>query len=205
MKERLIIGSVLAVLIVGFGTLALVGARTGIFSDPADQTEDQLSPQEANDASDHDEDQDTKETKQSERENDDDDELEEEHGIEIEEEDEDEDEEENEDDDDQPPGGATPAPTPTPTPTPPPASGGSGAQTYAMADVSAHASAASCWSAINGKVYDLTAWIGQHPGGSSRILSICGKDGSAAFNGQHAGQGAPASELSAFFVGNLSQ
>jgi hypothetical protein len=40
--------------------------------------------------------------------------------------------------------------------------------------VSAHNSQSSCWSAIDGKVYDLTDWIRQHPGGAARILNICG-------------------------------
>ena len=72
-----------------------------------------------------------------------------------------------------------------------------------MTDVAQHNSAVSCWSVINGNVYDLTGWISRHPGGSSRILSICGKDGSSAFNGQHGGQGAPASTLSGFLLGPL--
>ncbi len=91
---------------------------------------------------------------------------------------------------------ATPKNTPTPSKSPT-ASG------YTMADVAKHNSASSCWSAINGNVYDLTKWINQHPGGPSAILSLCGKDGSAAFNGQHGGQRRPASELSGFEIGPL--
>ena len=76
-------------------------------------------------------------------------------------------------------------------------------KSYAMADVSQHKSSASCWSAIDGNVYDLTKWINQHPGGSGVIKAICGKDGSAAFNGQHAGQNRPANELARFKIGAL--
>ncbi|MGC9605149.1 MAG: cytochrome b5-like heme/steroid binding domain-containing protein [Minisyncoccia bacterium] len=75
---------------------------------------------------------------------------------------------------------------------------------YTMADVAKHNSASSCWTAINSKVYDLTNWIGQHPGGQQAILSICGIDGSAAFNNQHGGQSRPANELAAFYIGDLS-
>lgn len=75
---------------------------------------------------------------------------------------------------------------------------------YTMAAVATHNSKSSCWSAINGKVYDLTSWISQHPGGAERILSICGKDGSAAFNGQHEGDRRPASELADYLLGDLS-
>ncbi len=75
---------------------------------------------------------------------------------------------------------------------------------YTMAQVATHNTASSCWAAINGNVYNLTAWISQHPGGQAPILSLCGTDGSAAFNGQHGGQARPASELKNFLLGPLS-
>lgn len=77
-------------------------------------------------------------------------------------------------------------------------------RTYTLIDIASHKDASSCWSAINGKVYDLTSWINQHPGGADRILSICGIDGSGAFNDQHAGQSLPNNELQSFFIGDLS-
>lgn len=76
---------------------------------------------------------------------------------------------------------------------------------YTMADVAGHNSRSSCWTAINGGVYDVTKWITQHPGGQQAILSLCGTDGSDAFNGQHGGQRRPASELAAFKIGVLAQ
>ena len=74
---------------------------------------------------------------------------------------------------------------------------------YTMTHVAAHSTALSCWSAVNGGVYDLTSWIGNHPGGEQAILSICGKDGSSAFNTQHDGQKRPANELAGFKIGTL--
>ncbi len=74
---------------------------------------------------------------------------------------------------------------------------------YSLAEVAAHATVASCWSAINGGVYDLTGWIKNHPGGQQAIVGICGKDGSAAFNGQHGGQAQPMSALASFKIGVL--
>lgn len=87
-------------------------------------------------------------------------------------------------------------------------SGSVGAQTaaptsFTATQVAAHASVASCYSSINGAVYDLTSWISQHPGGSAAIKGLCGKDGSAAFNGQHGGQSRPESELAGFKIGTL--
>jgi len=65
--------------------------------------------------------------------------------------------------------------------------------------------ASSCWSVVNGTVYDLTAWIAQHPGGSGRIIGMCGRDASASFNGQHGGEGGPASFLAEYRLGELGQ
>ena len=66
---------------------------------------------------------------------------------------------------------------------------------YTMADVQQHATAADCWSAINGKVYNFTEWVNKHPGGSLVITSLCGIDGSAAFSGRHGNQPGPAAAL----------
>jgi len=96
----------------------------------------------------------------------------------------------------------TPAPanqtsqTPGPDTTPAPSG-------YTMADVQKHNSGTSCWTTINGNVYDVTTWINQHPGGRDAILSLCGIDGSSAFNNQHGGQGRPESELATFKIGAL--
>lgn len=78
------------------------------------------------------------------------------------------------------------------------------AGTYNSFDLSKHATSASCWSAISGNVYDLTAWIQKHPGGQSVIKAICGRDGTASFNGQHAGAGKPAAELAKYKIGKYA-
>jgi uncharacterized membrane protein len=78
------------------------------------------------------------------------------------------------------------------------------AGTYTLADLKKHATAKSCWSAINGNVYDLTKWINRHPGGASVIKGLCGRDGTAGFNGQHGGAGRPASELAAYKIGKFA-
>ena len=91
-----------------------------------------------------------------------------------------------------------PAPTPTPTPAPILPSG------ITMAEVRTHDDATSCWSAIDGMVYDLTAYIPKHPGGEREILSICGEDGSKAFEGQHSGESKPERILASYKIGDLS-
>ena len=72
-------------------------------------------------------------------------------------------------------------------------------------EVSKHTSSDSCWSIVYGNVYDLTKWISKHPGGAAVIRAICGKDGSSAFEGQHANQGKPARELSAYYIGKIGE
>ncbi len=72
---------------------------------------------------------------------------------------------------------------------------------YTLAQVQTHSDSSSCWTIIGGNVYDLTAWINSHPGGPEAILSICGKDGTAAFEDQHGGQRRPANELAGFLIG----
>lgn len=74
-----------------------------------------------------------------------------------------------------------------------------------ITEVANHADSKSCWSAIDGSVYELTDWIGKHPGGATVIKAICGKDGSGAFNGQHAGQKRPADFLASYKIGELAK
>ena len=74
-----------------------------------------------------------------------------------------------------------------------------------MTQVTTHNSRTSCWSAINGSVYDLTSWIPNHPGGEQAILSICGKDGSSTFNAKHGGQAKQLNILMGFKIGVLAK
>ena len=57
---------------------------------------------------------------------------------------------------------------------------------------------------MNKNVYDLTSYVSSHPGGSAVIKAICGKDGTAAFSGQHGGAKTPTSVLASFKLGALS-
>jgi hypothetical protein len=105
------------------------------------------------------------------------------------------------------PAATTARPTPTPAattarPTPTPAATSAG---YTMDQVRANNSASSCWSLINGNVYNLTAWINSHPGGSSAIRGLCGVDGTSSFNARHSGQSNPTATLSRYLLGPLSK
>ena len=96
----------------------------------------------------------------------------------------------------------TPTPTPsvTPTPTPTPTKVG-----YTMDQVRANNSSASCWTLIDGFVYDLTRWISSHPGGAGAIRGLCGVDGTSSFKAQHGNQSSPAQRLNSYLLGPLSR
>ncbi len=74
---------------------------------------------------------------------------------------------------------------------------------YTMADIQAHSTQSSCWSAIGGDVYDLTSWISRHPGGEGTIIGLCGTDGTAAYTNQHKSSRRPKSVLALLKIGIL--
>jgi cytochrome b involved in lipid metabolism len=62
-------------------------------------------------------------------------------------------------------------------------SSSSASTTYTLADVAKHSTGSDCWMAIEGRVYDVTAFISRHPGGNE-ILRGCGKDATQLFETQ---------------------
>jgi len=78
-----------------------------------------------------------------------------------------------------------------------------GTQLLTLELVATHNSAESCWTAIDGSVYDLTTWVDQHPGGAGKILSICGIDGTSAFNQKHASERKVEATRDSFLLGAL--
>lgn len=63
-------------------------------------------------------------------------------------------------------------------------SSSAGTDTIALSEVSNHKSADDCWMAVDGKVYDVTDFIANHPGGNV-ITQGCGKDASRLFDSEH--------------------
>ena len=81
---------------------------------------------------------------------------------------------------------------------------------YTLAQIAPHSTAADCWFAVSGKVYNVTSFIasGQHPGGN-QILLGCGKDATSLFENQP-GEGTPHSPqshemLQNYYIGDLAQ
>jgi cytochrome b involved in lipid metabolism len=76
---------------------------------------------------------------------------------------------------------------------------------YTMERVKANSTSSSCWAVISGNVYDLTKWIGSHPGGSGAIASLCGTDGTSEFNSMHRNQNKPEARLAGYLLGPLAK
>jgi hypothetical protein len=76
-------------------------------------------------------------------------------------------------------------------------------EVLSMELVAINNSEASCWAVIEGNVYDLTDWISSHPGGASRILGLCGSDGTSQFQGQHEGSSSAEGTLERYLLGAL--
>ncbi|HET9655170.1 MAG TPA: cytochrome b5-like heme/steroid binding domain-containing protein, partial [Kineosporiaceae bacterium] len=75
---------------------------------------------------------------------------------------------------------------------------------HTLAEVARHNTRESCWSVVEGTVYDLTPWISKHPGGPGTIAGMCGVDATGAFRGKHGAAPAPAGALTGFAIGPLS-
>jgi cytochrome b involved in lipid metabolism len=86
---------------------------------------------------------------------------------------------------------------------PPPASG------YTTDQVATHSSTTNCWIIITNKIYNVSSFLGSHPGGVSSITPYCGRDATVAFHthGQSGGSDHSSyaySLLPTYYVGDLS-
>ncbi|NTU73304.1 hypothetical protein HGB07_04000 [Candidatus Roizmanbacteria bacterium] len=73
--------------------------------------------------------------------------------------------------------------------------------------VAKHSSLQDCWFIINNKVYDLTSYVEQHPGGRRNIATYCGQDATTAYMTK-GGRGSHSSmadeELSPLYIGDVN-
>ena len=74
-------------------------------------------------------------------------------------------------------------------------------QPRTRAEVARHATKDDCWLIIDGKVYDVTSYIDQHPG-EDAILNDAGGDASAGFHGEQHPDSVH-EMIPQFFVGDL--
>ena len=79
-------------------------------------------------------------------------------------------------------------------------------QIYKLSQVAENNNKNSCWTVIEGNVYNITSYIPNHPGGEDDILKVCGKDGSTLFAKptEHK-EGGANNVLNGFKIGTMSQ
>jgi len=99
----------------------------------------------------------------------------------------------------------SPSPSSPDSPSPDPVSNSSSSsQEFTMDDVKSHKTRASCWTVVDGMVYDLTHYLPNHPGGDGIVVSkMAGKDGTAAFNSMHDDSETAKEELKRCLIGRL--
>ena len=79
-------------------------------------------------------------------------------------------------------------------------------RTISLQELARHNSAADCWMAIEGNVYDLTKYIPVHPAPPKVLTEWCGKEATEAFNTKGYGRAhSPAAEamLPQYLAGKL--
>ncbi|KAH7856336.1 hypothetical protein Vadar_000259 [Vaccinium darrowii] len=75
---------------------------------------------------------------------------------------------------------------------------------FSFAEVSSHNNPKDCWVIVNAKVYNVTNFLTDHPGGEEVLLAHVGKDASEEF--EDAGHGSVARlMLDEFYVGEIDQ
>jgi len=78
------------------------------------------------------------------------------------------------------------------------------ANSYTGEQVALHNTAGDCWTIVNSKVYNVSAYVALHPGGQAAINSLCGLNGSTLFNAQHSTNAAANAALAGYYIGDLS-
>mmetsp|Transcript_15575 Transcript_15575/g.24217 ORF Transcript_15575/g.24217 Transcript_15575/m.24217 type:complete len:123 (-) Transcript_15575:249-617(-) len=61
---------------------------------------------------------------------------------------------------------------------------------FTLADVATHKTKDDCWITVHGKVYDVTKYLSEHPGGEEIILESAGTDATTNFEDIGHSQGA---------------
>ncbi|XP_037443461.1 cytochrome b5-like [Triticum dicoccoides] len=73
---------------------------------------------------------------------------------------------------------------------------------YSMKEAALHNTPDDCWIVVDGKIYDVTAYLDDHPGGADVLLAVTGMDGTDEF--EDAGHSKDAKELMKdYFIGEL--
>ncbi|MEN9710592.1 MAG: hypothetical protein RL441_584 [Actinomycetota bacterium] len=74
---------------------------------------------------------------------------------------------------------------------------------YTAAEVHLHNKRSDCWTIVSGGVYNLTAFVARHEGGTAVIIGMCGVDATVGFLAQHQGENSPTRTLATYRIGAL--
>jgi predicted heme/steroid binding protein len=59
-------------------------------------------------------------------------------------------------------------------------------KTFAVEEIGRHSTEDDCWIIVDGKVYDVTKFLQEHPGGKRILLKVAGQDATKEFHSLHA-------------------
>jgi hypothetical protein len=79
---------------------------------------------------------------------------------------------------------------------------------YTLAEVARHADIDDCWMAVEGRVYDLTAYIPRHPAPTSIMVAWCGSEATEGMRTKGYGRDHSASawaRLERYAIGELAE
>lgn len=75
---------------------------------------------------------------------------------------------------------------------------------YPMVEVARHTSPSDCWMVVDGKVYDVTKFLDEHPGGEDIMLDSSGRDATREFEDVgHSGEAR--AQLEELLIGSLRE
>ncbi len=74
---------------------------------------------------------------------------------------------------------------------------------FTLEEIARHTIEEDCYTAIDGKVYNVSAFFGKHPGGDENLFKVCGIDATSIFEQQHGNNREAQEALAEFQIGVL--
>jgi fatty acid desaturase 2 (delta-6 desaturase) len=78
-----------------------------------------------------------------------------------------------------------------------------GLPSYTREEVAQHKKSTDCWVILHGQVYDVTKWLGKHPGGARLIMHYAGQDATLAWTSFHHNKAMVRKYLAQYHIGKI--